>query len=102
MFEFLEKTNQKTKASSVWKIKGIVEGCVLALLPWKTSMKLLEKGTQDFQKTFLRLRDNSNQNDKAFYSYVYAHEKAIESFAKIEQSNGENSFEELYKLLIII
>jgi len=106
LFEFLELTNQNTKASFLWKIKGCFEGFILALLPWKISMSLLEKGTRDFQRTFLRLENRSNQNDKSFYSYVYAHEKAIEKFAQIEQSNGEysseDSLEELYKLLIFI
>ncbi|MCF6319895.1 MAG: hypothetical protein L3J83_11585 [Proteobacteria bacterium] len=99
LFEFLEQTSQQTKVSLVWRIKGFVEGVVLSLLPWKFSMKLLEKGTQDFQKTFLRLRNNSNEQDRQFYNYVYAHEKAIERFAQIEQNEGENSLKAVQKLL---
>lgn len=99
LFAFLKQTNQKTSASFFWKVKGLIDGIVLSFLPWRFSMKLLERGTQDFQKTFLRLANNSNNHDKEFYSYIYAHEKAIENFAQNEQIGNDKSLKAVYELL---
>ena len=82
-----------------WHVKGIIEGVALGLLPWRLSMMLLRDGTVPFQETFLRLKDNAESNHLAFFSYVYAHEKAIEAFAIKELASDQNSLMEVKSLL---
>ena len=47
----------------------------------------------------LRLKDHASDADKSFFSYVYAHEKAIEAFAKKELSKDKNSLKAVNELL---
>ena len=83
-----------------WELKGYLEGTILGILPWRLSMKLLGDATVPFQEKFLRLKNNSTENpDKKFFAYVYAHEKAIEAFAHKEMSKDQNSLRAVESLL---
>lgn len=83
-----------------WELKGYAEGAILGVLPWRMSMKLLRDATQPFQEKFLRLKNNATEElDKKFFAYVYAHEKAIESFATKELSRDSSSLKAVESLL---
>lgn len=72
---------------------------MLALMPWRLAMKLVRDATIPCQEKFLRLKNNANQEDQTFFSYVYAHEKAIEAFAKKELSKDASSLQAVKELL---
>ncbi len=96
---FMRESGQELTEPRGWRTKGIIEGAALGLLPWRLSMKLLRDGTVPFQKIFLRLKDNSESNHLGFFSYVYAHEKAIEAFASKELTRDPNSLVAVKNLL---
>ncbi len=98
---YMQNSNQAVVEPTVWRLKGHSEGAVLALLPWRLSMKLLAKGTVPFQDKFLRLRRNAEGINQDFFAYVYAHEKAIEAFAKKELSRDRDSLIAVRNLLAI-
>ena len=96
---FVGDTHQSQQKVTGWQLKGKIEGLVLGLLPWSISMRLLAKGTEDFQKVFLRLKEQGDENHKKFFSYIYAHEKAIEAFALGELEKSNNSLKAVSALL---
>lgn len=88
---YMRSTQQIVIEPSGWRLKGHGEGTVLGLLPWRLSMTLINKGTAPFQEKFLRLKKNATGVHQEFFAYVYAHEKAIESFAQKELAKDKNS-----------
>lgn len=96
---FMFETQQKIKSPLFWRHKGQIEGAVLALLPWRVAMKLLRDGTKPFQEKFLRLKNHADPAHAAFFAYVYAHEKAIESFASRELTGASDSLQAVESLL---
>lgn len=83
----------------VWAIRGHIEGFIIGILPWKLAMKLLAKETQSFIHIWQRLKDHAPHKDRSFFDYVYAHEKAIEAFAKLEINKSDRSTQALKSLL---
>ena len=97
---YMKYSGQAVIEPKGWALKGYAEGAVLGVLPWRLSMRLLRNGTLPFQEQFLRLMNNATQeSDKKFFGYVYAHEKAIESFAHKEISKEQNSLKAVENLL---
>jgi hypothetical protein len=82
-----------------WALKGYVEGAALGLMPWRLAMRLVRNGTAPFQEKFLRLKQNSGKAEQDFFSYVYAHEKALEAFAVKELANEPGSLKAVESLL---
>ena len=97
--EYMRESGQAVVEPRGWALKGHGEGAALALMPWRLAMKLVRDATGPFQETFLRLKDNTSGSEHAFFSYVYAHEKAIESFARMELSGDQNSLTPVQELL---
>jgi hypothetical protein len=62
-------------------------------------MRLVRDATQPFQEKFLRLKDHAEGEDKKFFAYVYAHEKAIEAFARKELAKEGDSLKAAKDLL---
>ncbi|MCG8667799.1 MAG: hypothetical protein MI867_00170 [Pseudomonadales bacterium] len=98
---YMQESNQAVTEPTFWRLKGYAEGAVLGALPWFISMRLLRDGTQPFQEKFLRLKKNASGIHQDFFSYVYAHEKAIEAFAKKELSKESDSLTAVKNLLAI-
>ena len=97
---YMEDTDQPVTEPRGWALKGRVEGAALGAMPWRAAMKLLADGTQPFQERFLRLKQNATEEiDKQFFTYVYAHEKAIESFAQKEMAGEQDSLKAVESLL---
>jgi hypothetical protein len=97
---YMKNSGQTVMEPKGWAIKGYAEGAALGVLPWRLSMRLLKNATLPFQEKFLRLKNNATQeSDKKFFGYVYAHEKAIESFAQKELSREQNSLKAAESLL---
>ncbi|MCP5206496.1 MAG: hypothetical protein H7A01_04765 [Hahellaceae bacterium] len=98
---YMEASKQAVVNPTGWRLKGLVEGAGLGILPWRIAMKLLRDGTLPFQEKFLRLKDNAEGTHREFFAYVYAHEKAIEAFANKELSGGQDSLKPVKKLLAL-
>lgn len=98
--EYMQATNQPVVEPKVWKQKGYVEGAALGMMPWGMAMKLLRDGTQPFQEKFLRLKTHAEGAHQEFFTYVYAHEKAIEAFAEKELAKAPNSLKAVEGLLV--
>jgi len=96
---YIKETGQRDNYPHIWALKGHIEGLALGLLPWSVAMRLLAKETQSFTKIWHRLKINSKDTEKEFFNYVYAHEKAIEAFAKRELMQENNSAEPIRSLL---
>lgn len=97
---YMKETNQVITAPIGWDLKGYAEGAALGLLPWPIAMRQLADGTLPFQEQFLRLKDNATEEkDKKFFGYIYAHEKAIEFFALKEISGEQNTLTAVEHLL---
>lgn len=96
---YMQASNQAIVEPTGWQLKGCVEGAALALLPWRMAMKLVADATIAFQENFLRLKQNSEGIHQEFFAYVYAHEKAIEAFAKKELSRDQNSLTAVTNLI---
>ncbi|MBK9185901.1 MAG: hypothetical protein IPM78_06250 [Moraxellaceae bacterium] len=63
-------------------------------------MNYLNATLRPFQEKFLRLKNNATEElDKKFFGYVYAHEKVLESFAQKEISKEQNSLKAVESLL---
>lgn len=92
-------TGQPVRHPRAWALKGRAEGAVLGLMPWRLAMTLLRDGTQPFQATFLRLKQQAAEADRPFFAYVYAHEKAIEAFASQELAGEPDSLKAVMALL---
>lgn len=97
--EYMQQTGQPVKEPTGWALKGRAEGAALALMPWRQAMKLVEKATGPFQERFLRLKKHAQGEDAEFFAYVYAHEKAIEAFARKELAGDPNSLKAVESLL---
>lgn len=97
---YMQDSGQSVTEPRGWSLKGRVQGAVLGLLPWRVAMKLLADGTAPFQERFLRLRNHATDElDRRFFAYVYAHEKAIESFAHKERASDPGSLKAVEGLL---
>lgn len=96
---YMSDSGQRVIEPRGWELKGRVEGAALGLMPWRLAMRLLRDGTQPFQKNFLRLKQHSQSPDLDFFTYVYAHEKAIEAFAVKELADEPNSLKAVESLL---
>ncbi|MDP1540205.1 MAG: hypothetical protein Q8L72_06085 [Moraxellaceae bacterium] len=96
---YMQESGQAVVEPKGWALKGRAEGAALGLMPWRLAMKLLKDGTVPFQEKFLRLKQHANEADQQFFAYVYAHEKAIEAFAKSELSKQDNSLKAVRELL---
>ncbi|MBL4876662.1 MAG: hypothetical protein JKY10_09245 [Cohaesibacteraceae bacterium] len=96
---YMQDNNRSYHYPYFWALKGHLEGLVLGLLPWSTAMRLLAHGTESFTVIWLRLKTNANETDQKFFSYIYAHEKAIEAFAKHELEQNQDSVKVIMSLL---
>ncbi len=96
----LDSSQQSCSYPWFWSIKGHVEGLAITLFPWKIAMKILAKETQSFTKVWKRLKTNSVPDEQEFFDYIYAHEKAIEAFAKLEIAESERSILGIKSLLM--
>tara|TARA_R110000772_G_scaffold127819_1_gene235235 strand:- start:1162 stop:1626 length:465 start_codon:yes stop_codon:yes gene_type:complete len=81
------------------RLTGFAFGLLLAALPWRTSMRLLDEGTQPLIKVFSRLLESSTESSKAFFHYVAAHELAIAGFAQRELAGEPDSLAPVRALL---
>lgn len=97
--DYMEATHQQVVEPKGWASKGHVEGAALGLMPWRLAMKLVGDATVPFQETFLRLKAHAAGPALAFFTYVHAHEKAIEAFARKELANDAGSLTEVESLL---
>ena len=61
--------------------------------------RLVRDATGPFQEKFLRLKQNSGDTEQKFFSYGYAHEKAIEAFTVKERANEQGSLKAVESLL---
>jgi len=95
----MKNTGQQLKEPVFWKIKGYFEGVGLGLLPWRLSMKLVAHATIAFQERFLRLKNNAEGTQQEFFNFVYAHEKALESFANKELARDQSSLTAVENLI---
>lgn len=96
---YMRASNKAVTEPTLWRLKGYIEGAVLGVLPWRLAMKLLRDGTLPFQEKFLRLKEHAEGVHQDFFTYVYAHEKAIEAFAKKELDNDQSSLKAVEALL---
>lgn len=97
--DHMRESGQAVTEPTGWHLKGKAEGAALGVMPWRMAMKLLAAGTQPFQEKFLRLKQHADGEQQAFFSYIYAHEKAIEAFANKELSGDANSLKAVEGLL---
>lgn len=97
--EYMHESGQALKEPKGWDLKGRTEGAALGLMPWRLAMKLVRDATGPFQEKFLRLKKNAKEEDQKFFSYVYAHEKALEAFAQKELSGDQDSLKAVRDLL---
>ena len=97
--DYMAATGQPVHEPKLWTIKGYVEGLGLGLMPWRLAMKMVRDATGPFQEKFLRLKDNAREDEREFFDYVYAHEKALESFAKKELARESESLKPVESLL---
>lgn len=96
---YMQATGRTVVEPKGWALKGRAEGAALGVMPWRLAMTLVRNATQPFQEVFLRLKDNSEGEDKKFFAYVYAHEKALEAFAQRELSRDGDSLKAVRELL---
>ncbi len=97
--DYMQASNQTVVEPTGWRLKGQVEGAALGVMPWRLAMKLLADGTVPFQEKFLRLKTHAQAEHLEFFTYVYAHEKAIEAFAKKELAKAQDSLKAVEALL---
>lgn len=97
--EYMQQTGQKVVEPKIWALKGRAEGVALGLMPWRLAMRLVRDATLPFQEKFLRLKNNASEADRKFFAYVYAHEKALEAFAKKELMRDPDSLKAVRELL---
>jgi hypothetical protein len=96
---YMARTGQTVVEPRAWELKGYAEGVVLGLMPWRLAMRLVRDATGPFQERFLRLKQNSDEAEREFFAYVYAHEKALEAFAVKELANEPGSLNAVDGLL---
>lgn len=97
--DYMKSTGQPVVEPKVWLAKGYVEGAALGLMPWRLAMKMVRDATGPFQEKFRRLEQHAEGEDRAFFSYVYGHEKAIEEFAVRELARESSSLDSVERLL---
>lgn len=97
--EYMQASGQTVVEPIGWALKGRAEGAALGLMPWPLAMKLVRDATKPFQEKFLRLKNHASEADQKFFSYVYAHEKALEAFAKKELLKDKDSLKAVKELL---
>lgn len=98
--DHMQRTEQPVKKPRGWALKGHAEGAALGVMPWHLAMKLVAAATQPFLERFLRLKDHAHGDDLEFFAYVYAHEKAIEAFARKELAGDSTSMKAVESLLV--
>lgn len=96
---YMASTGQQITEPKGWALKGRAEGAALGLMPWRLAMKMVRDATGPFQEKFLRLKEHAREEDRAFFAYVYAHEKAIEAFAEKELAGEARSLKAVESLL---
>lgn len=97
--DYMARTGQKVVEPKGWALKGRAEGAALAAMPWRLAMKLVRDATGPFQEKFLRLKEHAPEEEREFFAYVYAHEKALEAFAKKELKKDAESLKPVESLL---
>lgn len=97
--EYMNETGQPVVEPRGWALKGKAEGLALGLMPWWLAMRMVRDATKPFQKKFLRLKDHAEGEDKKFFAYVYAHEKALEAFARKELEKDSGSLKAVHDLI---
>lgn len=97
--EYMARTGQEVVEPKGWALKGRAEGAALGVMPWRLAMKLLRDATVPFQEKFLRLKGHAQEEERTFFAYVYAHEKAIEAFAQKELAREAESLKAVESLL---
>lgn len=97
--DYMASTGQTVVEPKIWEVKGYAEGLALGLMPWRLAMTLVRNATGPFQEKFLRLKDNAKDEEREFFAYVYAHEKAIEAFASKELARDAGSLKPVESLL---
>lgn len=97
--DYMAQTGQTPSEPTLWALKGRAEGAFLAAMPWRMAMKLVRDATGPFQKRFLRLKEHAPPEEREFFAYVYAHEKALESFARKELAGEGDSLKATQSLL---
>lgn len=97
--DYMASTGQTVVEPKGWAVKGRAEGAALAVMPWRLAMTLVRKATGPFQEKFLRLKTHAQKQEQDFFAYVYAHEKAIEAFAKKELARDPDSLKGVESLL---
>lgn len=96
---YMARTGQPVVEPKVWELKGYAEGVALGLMPWRLAMRLVRDATGPFQEKFLRLKQHSDDSEREFFAYVYAHEKALEAFAVKELASEPDSLKAIESLL---
>lgn len=96
---YMARTGQTVVEPKVWELKGYAEGLALGLMPWWLAMRMIRDATKPFQERFLRLKQNSDEAERDFFAFVYAHEKALEAFAVKELANEPDSLKAVESLL---
>lgn len=96
---YMARTGQPVVEPKVWELKGYAEGVALGLMPWRLAMRLVRDATGPFQEKFLRLKQHSDDSERKFFAYVYAHEKALEAFAVKELAREPDSLKAIESLL---
>ena len=97
--DHMQRSGQPVKAPTGWALKGYVEGAALGLMPWPLAMRLLRDGTQPFLACFGRLKAHAQGDDVRFFTAVYAHERAIEAYARAELAGKVDSLKAVEGLL---
>lgn len=97
--DYMAATGQPVVEPKIWELKGYAEGLGLGLMPWRLAMKMVRDATGPFQERFLRLKEHASDDEREFFAYVYAHEKALEAFARKELAREADSLQAVESLL---
>ncbi|MEM1154458.1 MAG: hypothetical protein AAGI44_09965 [Pseudomonadota bacterium] len=96
---YLEHIGQMVLPPTGARLQGVLYGLLFAAMPWKSAMKMLVEGTAPYMDTFEQLLEHSPEDEKSFYQYVVAHEKAIVSFAAGELAGNDDAITDVVTLL---
>lgn len=97
--DYMRSTAEPVQEPRGWALKGRIAGAALGLMPWRLAMQQVADATRPFLETFRRLEEHAEDEDREFFAYVCAHEKAIEAFAHRELAGESNSLEAVERLL---
>lgn len=97
--DYMQRSRKTATEPRGWAWKGRAEGMALGLLPWPLAMRLVRDATGPFLERFHRLQAHARGEDRAFFTSVVAHEKAIESFARKELAGEPDSLKAVEGLL---